>query len=308
MNNTVDDQPIAYGPCRKPWRESLSAVAVSATDGCLLVSPPSSDPLDLTSYNEIPGITEPKYQVSSSGLTKEEQDAAMEETQKVFKNASMNNLGYQVNQDIQCPPCLQSPFNCFHLNGVGDPFSSRAAFPGKWIERSVLDYFASLWNAKWPYDPSDPETFWGYILSMGSSEGNIHAMWSARNYLKTQKLHIKEAAEGGIDASCIPVVFYSQESNHCLKKAADITNLTPFNIVGSQLYPNQNPLGGKWEEGVPCNSGDAGPGSIDIDALANLVDFFSAKGHPIIVIFNYGTTLKCACDDVKKAGEVLVTI
>ena len=59
---------------------------------------------------------------------------------------------------------------------------------------------------------------------------------------------------------------------------------------------------------MPCNSGDAGPGSIDIDALANLVDFFSAKGHPIIVIFNYGTTLKCACDDVKKAGEVLVTI
>ena len=56
MNNTVDDKPIAYGPCRKPWRESLSAVAVSTTDGCLLVSPPSSDPLDLTSYNEIPGI------------------------------------------------------------------------------------------------------------------------------------------------------------------------------------------------------------------------------------------------------------
>ena len=308
MNNTVGDAPIAYGPCRKPWRESLSAVAVSATDGCLFVSPPSSDPLDRTSYNEIPGITEPKYQVSSSGITKEEQDAAMEETQKVFKNASMNNLGYQVNQDIQSPPCLQSPFNCFHLNGAGDPFSISAPCSGKWMERSVLDYFASLWNAKWPYDPSDPETYWGYILSMGSSEGNIHAMWSARNYLRTKKLHIKEAAEGGIDASCIPVVFYSQESNHCLKKAADITNIAPFNIVGSQLYPNQNPLGGKWEEGVPCNSGDAGPGSIDIDALAKLVDFFSAKGHPIMVIFNYGTTLKCACDDVKKAGEVLVTI
>ena len=220
----------------------------------------------------------------------------------------MNNLGYQVNQDIQCPPCLQSPFNCFHLNGAGDPFSISIPFSGKWMECRVLDYFASLWNAKWPYDPSDPETYWGYILSMGSSEGNIHAMWSARYYLRIKKLHIKEAEEGGIDASCIPVVFYSQESNHCLKKAADITNLAPFNIVGLQLYSNQNPLGGKWEEGVPCNSGNAGPGSIDIDALAKLVDFFSAKGHPIMVIFNYGTTLKCACDDVKKAGEVLVTI
>ena len=93
-------------------------------------------------------------------------------------------------------------------------------FSGKWIERiNVLDYFASLWNAKWPYDPSDPETYWGYILTMGSSEGNIHAMWSARNYFMTKKF-----TEGGIDSSCVPVVFYSQESNHSLRKAADITN------------------------------------------------------------------------------------
>ena len=308
MSNIVADKPIAYGPCRKPWRESLSAVAVSAKDGYLLVSPPSSDPLDLSSYNEIPGITEPKYQVSSSGLTKEEHDAAMEETQVFFKKACTNNLGIQVNQDIQCPPCLQSPFNCFHLNGAGDPFTIGFPFSGKWIERNVLDYFASLWNAKWPYDPSDPETYWGYILAMGSSEGNIHAMWSARNYLTTKNLNIKEAAEGTVDSSCIPVVFYSQEANHSLIKAADITNIAPFYIVGRQIYPNQNPLGGKWEEGVPCNSGGAKPGSIDIDALAKLVDFFSSKGHPIVVIFNYGTTLQGACDDVKRAGEVLITI
>ena len=84
--------------------------------------------------------------------------------------------------------------------------------------------------------------------------------------------------------------------------------MAPFNIIGSQLYPDQNPLGGKWEESVPCNSGNAGQGNIDIDALAKLVDFFSAKGHPIMVVFNYGTTFKCACNDVKRAGEVLVTI
>ena len=85
--------------------------------------------------------------------------------------------------------------------------------------------------------------------------------------------------------------------------------MAPFNIIGSHLYPNQNPLGGKWEEGVPCNSGDAGQGNIDVDALTKLVDFFfSAKGHPIMVTFNYGTTLKWACDDVKRTEEVLVAI
>ena len=46
-----------------------------------------------------------------------------------------------------------------------------------------------------------------------------------------------------------------------------------------------------------------GPGAIDINALEQLVDFFSGKGHPIVVIFNYGSTLKGACDDIHSAGE-----
>ena len=53
---------------------------------------------------------------------------------------------------------------------------------------------------------------------------------------------------------------------------------------------------------------DSGPGTVDIEALTKLVDFFSAKGHPIIVIFSYGTTSKGACDDVKAAGKALVPI
>ena len=60
---------------------------------------------------------------------------------------------------------------------------------------------------------------------------------------------------------------------------------------------------------MPCSSGDAGKGRIDNHALTKLVDFFSAKGHPMVV-FNYNTTLKikCTCDDVKRAGEFPATI
>ena len=54
--------------------------------------------------------------------------------------------------------------------------------------------------------------------------------------------------------------------------------------------------------------GDGGLGAINIEALKTLVDFFSAKGHPIIVVFSYGTTSKGAYDDVKAAGEALVPI
>ena len=49
-------------------------------------------------------------------------------------------------------------------------------------------------------------------------------------------------------------------------------------------------------------------GSIDIDALAKLVDFFLKKDTQSCMVIYYGTTLKCACDDVKRAEEVLVTI
>ena len=54
----------------------------------------------------------------------------------------------------------------------------------KWMERNVLDYYASFWNAKWPHDPEDPETYWGYVSTMGSSEGNLHGIWSTRDYLQ----------------------------------------------------------------------------------------------------------------------------
>ena len=77
--------------------------------------------------------------------------------------------------------------------------------------------------------------------------------------------------------------------------------LKEFHEVGVELYPDQNPLGGDWVKGVPCTGGDSGPGTVDIDALEKLVDFFSARGHPIVVVFNYGTTVKGACDDIKSA-------
>ena len=81
-----------------------------------------------------------------------------------------------------------------------------------------------------------------------------------------------------------------------------------FYEMGIQNYPKECPLDTDWPIAVPCEDGDAGPGTIDIKALATLVDFFSGKGHPIIVIFNYGTTFKGAYDDVKAAGQALVPI
>ena len=59
---------------------------------------------------------------------------------------------------------------------------------------------------------------------------------------------------------------------------------------------------------VPCKDGALGSGSIDIDALAKLVDFFTARGHPVFIIINYGSTFKGSYDDVELVGETLMPI
>ena len=37
-----------------------------------------------------------------------------------------------------------------------------------------------LWNARWPHDEADPESYWGYVTTMGSTEGNLYALWIMR--------------------------------------------------------------------------------------------------------------------------------
>ena len=284
-----------YGPQRGPWSETLSKLAISSRDGTLLVSPPSFDPLS-GDPNFPDGITQAFYQVPSSGLSFDERDRALEETTQMLRDCVFDMLGYMVSCDFQCPSQIESPLTNVLVCLAGDPFNDKnVIILPKWVERNILDYFASLWNAKWPHDPSDPDSYWGYVLTMGSSEGNLHALWSARKYLTS-----------GSEAQ--PVLFCSQSSNFSIAKLADIVGLKQFHEVGVELYPDQNPLGGDWVKGVLCSGGDAGPGTVDIDALEKLVDFFSARGHPIVVVFNYGTTVKGACDDVKSTGERLLEI
>ena len=96
-----------------------------------------------------------------------------------------------------------------------------------------------------------------------------------------------------------------------MEKALSMMNVPTFYELGQRKYPDDNPLfpGKLWPPSVPTNiDGDRLLGTINIDVLATLVDFFSAKGHPIIVILNYGTTFEGAFDDVKGVGEAIIPI
>ena len=66
--------------------------------------------------------------------------------------------------------------------------------------------------------------------------------------------------------------------------------------VGIHWYPNDNPPRGPWSAQIPTII--VPTGIIDIDALMKLVDFFTGKCHPILIIFNYGTTFEGTYVDV----------
>ena len=174
---------IRYGPEQKRWTETLSPIARSQRDGRLLVSPPSGDPLTLYDFKrEV--ITSSWYQVPAVALSEDQRKNALIESAKVAQISVKNTLGFQGNfREFSHVQCVKE-FLGTHLNNGGSPFG--ASYDGLatlWMERNVLDYYASLWHAKWPHDPKDPQTYWGYTLTMGSTEGNLYAVWNARDYL-----------------------------------------------------------------------------------------------------------------------------
>ena len=310
-------EDLYYGPERRQWRETVSEMAVTE-DGELLVSPPSTDPLQLDSYPEVPGITSALYQLPSSGLTSHHRQRALEETSTLVHEVATNMLGFQGNEKFNYP--ILSELCDVHLDNEGDPFNQlKPSTTGntKWLERNALDYYASLWHAKWPHNPSDPDSYWGYIAPIGATEGNIFALRSARDYLSglicgSEPHPVQSFIQGqyGTDNpnAYKPVAFFSTDSHFGITKGLQVCDISTFHEIGTQFYSDENPLGGAWHHSVPCEGGDAGPGSIDVKALTKLVDFFSKKGHPVILLFNYGSTFKGAYDDIKSVEEAILPI
>ena len=173
---------IPYGPKQIPWKDTVASEAVSGNK--YLVSPPSQDLQKAYNFHEQEiGITPRYYQVPSKGMTADEARQAQDETFLYTARQTIDFLGYQVT--LRDDYSIASKYLSTQVNNIGDPFTPGSfTLNSKWMERNVLDYYASLWNAKWPHDPNDPETYWGYVLTMGSTEGNLYGVWNARDYLQ----------------------------------------------------------------------------------------------------------------------------
>ena len=106
--------------------------------------------------------------------------------------------------------------------------------------------------------------------------------------------------------SLLSVAFFLEDSHYSLVKCSTVLEVKTFYELGNELYPHECLLGGDWPSEVPSEGGDAGPGSIDVESLYKLVEFFAAKGYPPLIMLNYGTTFKGAYDDVQAVGERLL--
>ncbi|WP_369211249.1 pyridoxal-dependent decarboxylase [Streptomyces flavofungini] len=300
---------IPFGPEDTPWQKTFSGLRV--VGGRPYGTPPSSDPR--VAYIGVPEVPHHKVQLPPTGLDPEQYTEAEALFRDHIDTQTRNFAGYQVTSALDYEGRLGHYLNR-HLNNVGDPYqSSSYTLNSKVLERAVLDYFASLWHAKWPHDPKDPESYWGYVLTMGSSEGNLYGLWNARDYLSGRPLRTRtpqgrEAAEqapprGAGPHAFHPVAFFSEDTHYSLTKAVRALDIDTFHALGSARYPDENPLapGTPWPREVPSTE----HGAIDVEQLAVLVRFFARRGHPILVSLNYGSTFKGAYDDVEAVARTV---
>lgn len=269
------------------------------------------------------------FYIPPEGLPDEERKKLLTIFGNFISEQQKRFLGYQINQKMQYESDIKHFLNC-HINNVGDPYTlGNCTINSKRMERAVLDYYARLWHAKLPHDQSDLESYWGYALTMGSSEGNIYGLWNARDYLAGRKLIVNQPSAGRPGSfrrqrylrpftkeadkkAHTPVAFYSQDTHYSVVKAMRVLAIDTFHDIGSKHYKGKNPIDpkGSWDgyEEVPSKDGNGGVGAIDVDKLEKLVEFFASEGYPILINLNYGSTFKGAYDDVEEVEKRLMPI
>lgn len=296
MAKSNKNKTIPYGPLQLSWSEQRPFGAAAA--------PPTKDPKKIYpsvppegTGGEFPAVDPALFEIPANGLTDDQRAAAVAQMREVIETQHAHFMGFQANQDERYDDYAW--LMNMHVNNIGDPFTGGLfTLNSKFAERAVLDYFASLWNVDWPHiegekKPSD--RYWGYILSMGFTEGNLYGLYNARDYLKGRMLiqqevdpteQLEQCArgkelptretlrlealdeqrknQGGNTLRRQPILFYSQDAHYSIVKSARILEIDTFYDVGNSRYPGQCPITqhlkgdnkGVWPTGVPSNAFD----------------------------------------------------
>ena len=342
-NDYVDPN---YGPKEEPWSAQVPKIAKSANlekyPTGYIIEPPSENPSIIYNnrsksypYQQI-NLKEKYTQIPPCGQGDDRKES-LKQMGDYYAYQRQQFMGYQCIEQLNISKDV-SPFLNMSLNNIGDPFQDGYyTVNAKQAERGVLDFYASIWHAQWPSLPKPQrnahvndegyleseaylkyrKSYWGYVLSMGSTEGNLYAVMAARDYLSGYSLVIDEVEKEEIlcQPNCkgeanpnkyTPVAFYSEAAHYSLAKAVHAMQLKTFyQIAMEKIQEGESgwecPLGGEWPQSVP-NKED---GSVNISDLVKLVRFFAKKGYPPFICFNYGTTFKGAYDNIPEACRQL---
>ncbi|ATL68693.1 pyridoxal-dependent decarboxylase [Nocardia terpenica] len=312
-----------YGPDGKPWSELLTSAGL--VDHPDLVTDPRLNPVEV--YQNGDGPDPAQFQLPATGLTDKQRRRALDTLDDYLETKRDHFLGYQVNCALDYRTDL-ARFMDHPINNVGDPYTSGGLkVNSKAVEQAVLDYFAALWRAEWPHRPDEANSYWGYMLSMGSTEGNMYALWNARDYLGGKALIADPSHSTTVNSKnevvpnlvyvqaktperspnyYKPIAFFSEDTHYSFTKAVRVLAVDTFSAAGQRDYPGECPItpDGAWPAEVPSHDS----GAIDVAKLVVLVEFFAERGHPIMVSLNYGSTFKGAYDNVQLVCEKLYPV
>lgn len=109
-------------------------------------------------YPEVPGISCDTFRLPRKAF-RPKRARALEQLRNYQSRRKSRFMGYQTNLNLAYEDDLRVFLNST-TNNIGDPFQTgHCTINTKWMERAVLDYYARLWNAKWPHNPNDPESY-----------------------------------------------------------------------------------------------------------------------------------------------------
>jgi histidine decarboxylase len=148
------------------------------------------------------------------------------------------------------------------------------------FEQAVLSWYARLWHLD--------EAWWGYMTAMGSTEGNLYALFAARDYL--QQRHSRP-----------PLLLSSTQSHYSIHKAGHLLQLKTPAQNGEALGAGPLP-DGKWPSLLPCHDN----GRIDHDYLMQVVDALHERDQPMIISLTLGTTFTGISDDWRRLADALL--
>lgn len=223
--------------------------------------------------------------IGNLGLAHAKKEALLAHFFNNMSEKKQHFLGYQTNQDVQFSSSLL-PFLTLNLLNLGDGFEDGSyEINAKQFERAVIDYYARLWGFS---TSSTPRGYWGHITAMGSTEGNLYALWNARDYLNGYAV---EGHHQAVHTKHNPIVIYSEATHYSVKKSCQILGLTTFNEAGPFLGAcpiNQ----GDWQKALATKAS----GAVKEEDLYKIVAFFVERDYPIILILNHGTTFSGGSD------------